>query len=193
MSFATMLVRWLAGRIAGVAAPPNPQRAAVARSTVPPRPSRPLRWRAPWLAWQLLSWCALTLLAPPVWSIGALLLVNASSDQPLFWAFAIAIVPVANGIAIVAANQRHHRMPFTRRSTVALFMFFVATAIGCTLFVLLMWRSHAIPALVGPLAVDGGDLRPATLACWVAALAATFGVTSSAHASIAHAWLAFEA
>ena len=44
----------------------------------------PLRWRAPWLAWQLLSWSVLTLLAPPVWMIGMLLLINPASDQPLF-------------------------------------------------------------------------------------------------------------
>ncbi|KVT87863.1 hypothetical protein WT25_07170 [Burkholderia territorii] len=189
MSFATMLVRWLAGRLSGAAAPPNPLHAAAGHAM----PRRPLRWRAPWLAWQLLSWCVLTLLAPPTWTIGTLLLINASSDQPLFWTLAIAIVPVANGLAIVATNQRHHRVPFTRRSTVALFMFFVAMAIGCTLFVLLLWRSHSIAALVGPLAVEADDARPATVAFWVAGLAAMFGVTSSAHASIAHAWLAFEA
>ncbi|KUZ17131.1 hypothetical protein WL93_23580 [Burkholderia diffusa] len=189
MSFATMLVRWLAGRLSGATVPPNPLHAAAGHAV----PRRPLRWRAPWLGWQLLSWCVLTLLAPPIWMIGTLLLINASSDQPLFWTLAMAIVPVANGVAIVATNQRHHRVPFTRRSTVALFMFFVAMAIGCTLFVLLLWRSHSIAALVGPLAVDGDDARPAMLAFWVAGLAAMFGVTSSAHASIAHAWLAFEA
>jgi hypothetical protein len=150
----------------------------------------PLRWRAPWLAWQLLSWSVLTLLAPPTWMIGTLLLINSSSDQPLFWGLAMAIVPVANGVAIVATNQRHHRMPFTRRPAVAAHMFGIAMGVGCALFVLLLWRTHAIASLVGPLANDG--MRPATLACWVAGLAALFGVTSSAHASIAHAWLAFE-
>lgn len=122
--------------------------------------------------------------------IGTLLLINSSSDQPLFWGLAMAIVPVANGVAIVATNQRHHRMPFTRRPAVAAHMFGIAMAVGCALFVLLLWRTHAIASLVGPLANDG--MRPATLACWVAGLAALFGVTSSAHASIAHAWLAFE-
>jgi len=190
MSFATMLVRWLAGRLSSAVTPPNPLRAAAAGRPVP---RRPLRWRAPWLAWQLLSWCVLTLLAPPIWTIGTLLLINASSDQPLFWTLAMAIVPVANGVAIVATNQRHHRVPFTRRSTVALFTFFVAMALGCTLFVLLLWRSHAIAALIGPLALDADGTHPATLAFWVAGLAAMFGVTSSAHASIVHAWLAFEA
>ncbi|AOR70412.1 hypothetical protein BBJ41_22940 [Burkholderia stabilis] len=187
MSFATIFVRWLAGRLSGFAAtagrPPSAT-CAVAR--------RPLRWRAPWLAWQLFSWIALTVLAPPIWTIGTLLLINASSDQPLFWMLAMAIVPVANGAAIVAANQRHHRAPFTRRSTVALYLFFVAMAVGCALFVLLLWRSHSIASLVGPLAVAADGTHAATLAFWVAGLAAMFGVTSSAHASIAHAWLAFE-
>ncbi|KVN94755.1 hypothetical protein [Burkholderia ubonensis] len=126
---------------------------------------RPLRWRAPWLAWQMLSWVALTLLAPPFWTIGALLLINPSSDQPFFWAAAMAIVPVANG---------------------------VATAVGGALFVLLLWQSHAIAGLVGPLAASADGTRRAPLALWVAGLAAAFGVASSAHASIVHAWLAFD-
>lgn len=187
MSFATMLVRWLAERLSGHAATarrPPPAAFAVAR--------RPLRWRAPWLVWHLLSWVALTLLAPPIWTIGTLLLIDASSDQPLFWMLAMVIVPVANGAAIVAANQRHHRRPFTRRSTVALYLFFVAMAVGCALFVLLLWCSHAIASLVGPLALTTGGTHPATLAFWVTGLTAMFGVTSSAHASIAHAWLVFE-
>ncbi|WP_176050147.1 hypothetical protein [Burkholderia sp. BCC1644] len=186
MSFATMLVRWLAGRLSGAAGMPGPLRPRAAHAASNP----PLRWRTPWLAWQLLSWSVLTLLAPPIWMIGTLLLINPSSDQPLFWALAMAIVPVANGVAIVATNQRHHRAPFTRRPAVAAHMFAIAMIVGCTLFVLLLWRSHAIAGLVGPLAADG--MRPATLACWVAGLAALFGVTSSAHASIAHAWLAFD-
>ncbi|OXI82180.1 hypothetical protein CFB50_28075 [Burkholderia sp. AU33423] len=189
MSFATMLVRWLAGRLSGTAGLPGrplaPAAHAAHAALIPP-----LRWRAPWLAWQLLSWSVLTLLAPPIWMIGTLLLINPASDQPLFWGLAMAIVPVANGVAIVATNQRHHRMPFTRRPVVAAHMFGIAMAVGCALFVLLLWRSHAIASLVGPLANDG--MRPATLACWVVGLAALFGVTSSAHASIAHAWLAFE-
>ncbi|NTZ07088.1 hypothetical protein [Burkholderia metallica] len=186
MSFATMLVRWLAGRLSGAAGMPGRSLPSAAHAA----PIPPLRWRAPWLAWQLLSWSVLTLLAPPIWMIGTLLLINPSSDQPLFWALAMAIVPVANGVAIVATNQRHHRTPFTRRPAVAAHTFAIAMIVGCTLFVLLLWRSHAIAGLVGPLADDG--MRPAPLACWVAGLAALFGVTSSAHASIAHAWLAFE-
>lgn len=186
MSFATMLVRWLAGRLSGTSAAPQRLLPPAAYAA----PNRPLRWRAPWLAWQLLSWAVLTLVAPPIWTIGTLLLINSSSDQPLFWGLVMAIVPIANGAAIVATNQRHHRTPFTRRSTVALHMFAIAMAVDCALFVLLLWRSHAIAGLVGPLAADG--MRPASLAFWVAGLAAMFGVTSSAHASIAHAWLAFE-
>ncbi|CAB3761940.1 hypothetical protein GQ57_09645 [Burkholderia sp. MSh2] len=186
MSFATMLVRWLAGRLSGTAGlPGRPLPPAAHAAPIPP-----LRWRAPWLAWQLLSWSLLTLLAPPIWMIGTLLLINPSSDQPLFWGLAMTIVPVANGVAIVATNQRHHRLPFTRRPVVAAHMFGIAMTVGCALFVLLLWRSHAIASLVGPLANDG--MRPATLAGWIAGLAALFGVTSSAHASIAHAWLAFE-
>ncbi|KWH32039.1 hypothetical protein [Burkholderia stagnalis] len=186
MSLATLLLRWLADRLAGVAAMPHP--------THPhPRGGRPLRWRAPWLAWQLLSWVALTLLAPPFCAIGALLLINPSSDQPLFWAAAMAIVPVANGAAIVAANQRHHRAPFTSRRAVAWYGFVAGATIAAALFVLALWLTHAIDALIGPLAAATAGTRPATLAPWIAGVAALFGIASSAHASIAHAWLAFDA
>ena len=99
----------------------------------------------------------------------------------------MAIVPIANGIAIVATNQRHHRMPFTRRAVVATHMFGIAMAVGCALFVLLLWRSHAIASLVGPLANDGIVPRRSRAGSQAAAL---FGVTSSAHEH--RAWLAFE-
>ncbi|AOJ66207.1 hypothetical protein WJ32_27840 [Burkholderia ubonensis] len=187
MWLASMLARWLAARLPGAAALPDLARPFAARLA-----QRPLRWRAPWVAWQMLSWVALTLLAPPFWTIGTLLLINPSSDQPFFWAAAMAIVPVANGVAIVATNQRHHRAPFLRRTTVAVHAFAVATAVGGALFVLLLWQSHAIAGLVGPLAASADATRRAPLALWVAGLAAAFGVASSAHASIVHAWLAFE-
>ena len=162
MSFATMLVRWLAGRLSGAAGMPGrPLAPAAHAALIPPR------WRAPWLAWQLLSWSVLTLLAPPVWMIGMLLLINPASDQPLFWGHD-GDRTHRKRIAIVATNQRHHRMPFTRRAVVATHMFGIAMAVGCALFVLLLWRSHAIASLAGPLANDG--MRPATLACWVAGL-----------------------
>ena len=77
-------------------------------------------------------------------------------------------------------------MPFTRRAVVATHMFGIAMAVGA-LFVLLLWRSHAIASLA----------RWQTTACVPrrsragSQAAALFGVTSSAQ-SIAHAWLAFE-
>ena len=101
----------------------------------------------------------------------------------------MAIVPIANGIAIVATNQRHHRMPFTRRAVVATHMFGIAMAVGCALFVLLLWRSHAIASRSARWQTTACVPRRSRAGSQAAAL---FGVTSSAHASIAHAWLAFE-
>jgi hypothetical protein len=96
MSIATML-RWIAERLA--VASPSPHRTH--SRTVAFRPSRgtlpPLRWRLPWLAWQWLSWVAVTLLAPPFWIIGVLTFINPHSDEPFFWGATMTIVPVANG------------------------------------------------------------------------------------------------
>ncbi|KDB08124.1 hypothetical protein LIG30_2648 [Burkholderia sp. lig30] len=185
MSIATLLKRWLTEKLAAHAIPAH-TRAHDGGAT-------PLRWRTPWLHWQLLSWLALTLLAPPFWAIGTLLLIDPSSDAPFFWAAAMAIVPVANGIAIVAANQRHHRTPFTNRRAVAAHYFAVAILLSCTLFALLMWNAHAIDALVRPLAETSASARDAALDTWIATLIVGFGISSSAHASMLHAWLAFEA
>lgn len=193
MSIATILRRWLAGmRTAAQAGAAGSRVRGAGRARAMPH-ARALRWRGPWLRWQLLSWVALTMLAPPFWSIGTLLLINPSSDQPFFWAAAMAIVPVANGIAIVAANQHHHRTPFTSRRAVAAHCFGVAMTLACVLFALLLWRADAIAALIGPLALSAGGPRDVSLAVWVATLVAGFGFASSAHASMLHAWLAFEA
>ncbi|WP_175834674.1 hypothetical protein [Burkholderia anthina] len=193
MSIATILRRWLAGmRTAAQAGAAGSRMRGAGRARAMPH-ARALRWRGPWLRWQLLSWVALTMLAPPVWSIGTLLLINPSSDQPFFWAAAMAIVPIANGIAIVAANQHHHRTPFISRRAVAAHCFGVAMTLACALFALLLWRADAIAALIGPFALSAGGPRDASLAAWVAALVAGFGFSSSAHASMLHAWLAFEA
>lgn len=193
MSIATILRRWLAGmRTAAQAGAAGGRLRGAGRGRAVPY-ARALRWRAPWLRWQLLSWIAMTLLAPPFWSIGTLLLINPSSDQPFFWAAAMAIVPLANGVAIVAANQHHHRTPFTSRRAVAAHCFGVAMALACALFALLLWHADAIAGLIGPLALPAGGARDTSLAAWVAALIAGFGFASSAHASMLHAWLAFEA
>ncbi|WP_232833600.1 hypothetical protein [Paraburkholderia kururiensis] len=153
----------------------------------------PLRWRMPWLAWQSLSWAVLTVLAPPFWAVGMLLVINAHSDQPLFWAATMAIVPIAHGIAIVMVNQLHHRARFTSRRAVALRFFLVSMAVCCVLFVAALWATGAGDALLRPLVETAPGTRIDTLVLPAACVAAAFGISSSAHASIVHAWLAFEA
>ncbi|WP_346778749.1 hypothetical protein [Burkholderia sp. Ac-20353] len=192
MSIATILRRWLAEKLTAVHAATAGGRLRGGGYGRPIPRARPLRWRAPWLPWQLLSWVALTVLAPPFWSIGTLLLINPASDQPFFWGAAMAIVPIANGVAIVAANQHHHRAPFTSRRAVAAHCFCIGMTLSCVLFALLLWHADAIAGLIGPLALSAGGTRDASLAGWVAALVAGFGFASSAHASMLHAWLAFD-
>ena len=185
MSFATMLVRWLAGRLSGAAGMPGRPLAPAAHAALIP----PLRWRAPWLAWQLLSWSVLTLLAPPVWMIGMLLLINPASDQPLFWGSRWRSYPSQTGSrssrrtsGITACRSRGVR--WSRRTCSASRWPSVVRCSCCCCGV--RTRSPARSA------------RWQTTACVRDARvlgrrpAALFGVTSSAHASIAHAWLAFE-
>ncbi|PTB22424.1 hypothetical protein C9I57_01125 [Trinickia symbiotica] len=191
MSIATML-RWIAERLA--VATPSPHRTH--SRTVAFRPSRhtlpPLRWRLPWLAWQWLSWAAVTLLAPPFWIIGVLTLINPHSDEPFFWGATMTIVPVANAVAIVATNQHHYRAPFTRRWAVSRYYFITCMAVSAALFLMLLCCTNAVPNVVSPLAVATYGSRLVTLAAWLACLTSAVGISSSAHASILHAWLAFE-
>lgn len=51
---------------------------------------------------------------------GILLLINARSDCPCFWPSAMSVVALTNALAIVDANQRHHRRPVGSRVRVAL-------------------------------------------------------------------------
>lgn len=191
MSIATML-RWIAERLA--VASPGPHRTHVRTGTVrtPRRTLPPLRWRLPWQAWQWLSWIVVTVLAPPFWIVGILTVINPHSDEPFFWGATMAIVPVANAAAIVATNQHHHRAPFTSRWAVSRYYFITCMAVSAALFLMLLCCTSAVSDLVSPLAVATYGSRPVTLAAWLAGLTSTVGISSSAHASILHAWLAFE-
>lgn len=192
MSIAMMLLRRLAGLL--VPSTMSSRRTALATpgdARGLPAPAL-LQWRAHWLAWQFLSWTSVTLLAPPFWMIGILLMINAHSDQPLFWSLTMAIVPVANAVAIVHANQRHHRRPFSARWQVSLHYFGAGMLTGCTLFMLIGWYTGALQGLVEPLVVTMVASSPAAIVLWSGAVIAGFGVLSFAHASMLHAWLAFE-
>ncbi|WP_459623857.1 hypothetical protein [Burkholderia sp. 3C] len=190
MWIATLVRRWLAGKPAaepGTATGALPRRS---RSAVPPAPA--LRWRAPWLPWQLASWLLTTLLAPPFWCVGTLLLINPASDQPFFWAAAMAIVPVANGVAMIAANQRHHRAPFAVHRAAAAYLFSIGGLVAGTLFAMLLWASHSTSNLVDLLSAAPDGVRTAGEMSWVAALIGGFGLASALPACIVHALLAFD-
>ncbi|MGG1948132.1 hypothetical protein AB1286_25555 [Trinickia sp. NRRL B-1857] len=152
----------------------------------------PLQWRKPWYAWQFASWALVTLTAPPFCFVAALLVVDPRSDQPLFWPGALIAVALANAMAIVLSNQRHYRDAFVTRAGAARYYFGIGAASAAGLFLLLVWATGSIATLIDPLASAQALLRPELLALWAVGLAAGFGISSSAHASILHAWLAFE-
>lgn len=153
----------------------------------------PIKWRKPWYAWQLASWVLATLTAPPFCIVAVLLAVDPRSDQPLFWPGAMIVVALANAMTIVLSNQRHYRGAFVTRAAAARCYFSIGAASAAVLFLLLIWATDSVTTLIGPLASAQALLRPELLALWAVGLAAAFGISSSAHASILHAWLAFEA
>jgi hypothetical protein len=153
----------------------------------------PLQWRKPWYAWQLASWALATLTAPPFCIVAALLAVDPHSDQPLFWPGAMIVVALANAIAIVLSNQRHYRGAFLTRAAAVRCYFSIGASSAAVLFLLLIWATGSITTLIGPLASARALLRPELLALWAVGLAAAFGISSSAHASMLHAWLALKA
>ncbi|MBN3724076.1 hypothetical protein [Burkholderia sp. Ac-20379] len=188
MSIASIVRRWLVAKLAATTAA-----GFVARPRgMMPSHARALRWRAPWLPRQLTSWLLSTLLAPPFWIIGTLLLINPDSDQPYFWGAAMAVVPVSIGISIVATNQRHHRAPFYARRNAAAYLFAGAMTLSCGLFALLLWGSRPATELVDLLAATPDSVLEPPPAIWLAALAASFGATASLPACLLHTWLAFD-
>ncbi|HEY4317888.1 MAG TPA: hypothetical protein VGN04_09820 [Herbaspirillum sp.] len=198
MSVAEILFRWLTSMLAiGAQAA---YRIAQARDGIRGRTamlplSLPLQWRAPWQTVQLLSWCAGTLLAPTWWGTGVLLLIDAHSDHPFFWPLTMAVVAIANAVAIAWTNQRHHRRPFAGRVSLALHYFKVGALAGGILLLLLGWGTGALQDFAGPMASTSGAAIGALLAAlsWSLLVAGIFSVLSFAHAAVLHAWLAFEA
>jgi hypothetical protein len=198
MSVAAILFRWLASRLtAGAHAPRrNAQvkngarnRGALPSSSLPV----PLQWRAPWQTAQLSSWSVGTLLAPTWWGTGVLLMIDAHSDHPFFWPSTMAAVAIANAVAIVCSNQRHHRRAFAGRASLALHYFKVGALTGGGLLLLLGWGTGALQDFAGPMAATSGapGTSLATLS-WSLIIAGGFSVLSFLHAGILHAWLAFE-
>lgn len=154
----------------------------------------PLAWRTPWWRWQLLSWLAGTLLAPTLWIIGTLLLIDARSDYPLLWPALMLTVAVSNGVAIVRSNQRHHRQPFTRRLTLAWHYLCSNLVSGGLIFLVLGWSSGFLHDLMGPLSsLNGTPGSPAMALLWSTLLALLFCGVSFLHAGLLHAALAFQA
>jgi hypothetical protein len=198
MSVTTVLLRWLTARLAiGANALHRPATAklderegALGHPTVRP----PLRWRTPWRSVQFLSLSLSTLLAPTFWVIGILLMIDSHSDHPFFWPSLMAIVAIGNIVAIVAANQRHHRHPFPARLPLALYYFRVSTLTGCLLFLLVGLRTGALQDFVGPMSASLPETSPImATTLWSPAIAAGFALLSFTHASVLHAWFAFEA
>lgn len=192
MSMTTIVLRWLADRLPVDSRRPSrsSRNDGSSRRTNAPAP---LQWRRPWQAWQILSWLLVTLLAPPFWIIGLLLVINAHSDQPLFWPSAMGVIAIANLVAIVHANQCHYRRPFIRRKQLALRYFSTSTMTGGLLFLLLIWSTGILRDFAEPLATTISTTHPAEMiTLWTALATAGFSVLSFAHAGMLHAWLSFE-
>lgn len=195
MSVTTIVLRWLADRLPIDTYRPsrNTGNGRDARGTRRSAAPAPLQWRRPWQAWQVVSWLAVTLLAPPFWVIGVLLMINAHSDRPFFWPSAMAVIAIANLVAIVHANQCHYRQPFIRRNQLARRYFGTAMLTGGALFVLLLWSTGILQDFAEPLATTMGTTDPASATVlWTAIATVGFGVLSFAHAGMLHAWLSFE-
>lgn len=181
MSITMMLIRWLISQlVAGT-------HAALVKTTQPKKRPRaasaaryPLQWRSPWLRAQLLSLLTTTVTAPTFWGIGILLMIDARNDQPFFWPSAMAIVAVTNLVAIVCANQRHHRRAFCSRAALALFYLGVCIPAGAGLLLMLGWMTGALHDFAG---------QNAAIPFMIAGC---YAVLSFAHAGIVHAWLAFD-
>lgn len=148
-----------------------------------------LHWRGPWWCWQGLACVLSSLSAPTFVGIGALLMRDAHSDHPVFWAALMCIVPLANLLATVVVGQLHHRAAFASRKKVAAVYGLVATASGSVAFTLSGWATHFIQDFVLPMnhAGVGGVAMLASMA-----VALAYGVASFAHAGVVHAWLGFE-
>jgi hypothetical protein len=185
MSITMVLVRWLtsqlaAGTQAALGIKTQAKGHQRGRVAVAAAVRRPLQWRAPWLPAQLLSLFVTTLLAPTFWGIGILLMIDARSDHPFFWPAAMAIVAVANVVAIVCANQRQHRRAFASRGALATYYFAMSALAGSALILLLGWETGALRDFAGQ------------IAALPIVIAACYSLLSFAHAGLLHAWLAFE-
>jgi hypothetical protein len=196
MSMTTMLLRRLAAHLAigalatlRTAISDTGSAKVDARSRAPAR--LPLQWRAPWRTSQLLSFTASTLLAPPFWVVAILLMIDSHSDNPFFWPALMAIVGIGNLCAIVHANQRHHRRPYIGRMQVALHYLATSMLVGSVLFLLVGWSTGALQDFSGPMAT-ALPAGTASQGLWALILAGGFSLLSFAHASILHAWFAFE-
>jgi hypothetical protein len=191
VSVAAILFRWLTSRLT-VGAQAAYRIAQFKDGSRGPG-ALPLQWRTPWQRAQLLSWSAGTLLAPTWWGTGLLLMIDAHSDHPFFWPSSMAIVAVANAVAIVWSNQRHHRRPFAGRGLLVLHYFKTGACTGGVLFLLLGWGTGALLDFAGPMAATSGAATASMMTLsWSLLIAGSFSMLSFAHAGVLHAWLAFE-
>ncbi|THF58672.1 hypothetical protein [Pseudothauera rhizosphaerae] len=149
-----------------------------------------LAWRTPWLSWQAFAWLTATLMAPPFWGIGLMLMIDARSDHPAFWPSAMAAVAISQFVAILSANQCHHRRPFRHRSHLLLWHWGISTVTAGVLLLLVGWWSGFLPGIFSGssgAAVAGID----TAVLWSLATATGFGLLSSLPGGLVCAWLNF--
>jgi hypothetical protein len=151
-----------------------------------------LRWRSPWLRWQLLSWALGTALAPTMLAVAGLLLLDARCDYPSFWWSLPAIVATGNAAAVICVNQRHHRQPFDCMADLIRLHLASSMAVGCSLFLMAGWLSGFLGDVssLQPMAWRNDEPGLASFSL-DAVMTLGFGLFSFAHAGVLHAALAF--
>lgn len=185
-------VEWVESAVAPQA-PRIPTRATTAAARHQIRSLPPLQWRGPWWSWQLLAWAIATVTAPTFLIVGSALLINASSDHPLFWWSLPVIVAIGNAAAILMINQQHHREPFIDRQVPARRHVVISAVTGATLFLLVGTVSGFLPDVATPLSNAANTMSPAfTSTLCGAGLAIIFALLSFVHAGAVHAVLGFQ-
>lgn len=154
----------------------------------PPRMNlerRSVRWLS-----QLMAFALTSLTSPTLLVTGALLLRDARSDHPAFWAGLVALVPLGNLVAALMVNAAHVRKPFTSRlQVVALYALASLFAAGIG-FTWLGWETGFMADVLLSARKNAGLFDPFVVLASLA-MSAAYGVLSFAHAGILHAWVVF--
>lgn len=150
-----------------------------------------LQWKGPWWMWQMMSWCIITLTSPIFFGVILLLLNDARSDHPVFWASLPVIVAITHAMAIFRTNQQHHRKAF-RNHHQATINFARHCCFGGVLFLLSGLFTGFLPEFITPFIQLNNTSYPLLVTLgWCALLSGVLAVLAFAHSGYIHAHMAF--